>query len=72
MQPFSWTVTQLAYSIYQFGSAMEHVNKKVEAMKVVKWGEDYLMNTHPNPNTLVGLFGLDTDNKGDVDFSKSQ
>ncbi|KAH9825338.1 family 9 glycoside hydrolase [Melampsora americana] len=67
-QPFSWTVTQLAYNVYQFGAAMESVNEKAEAMKVVRWGADYLMNAHPKPNVLVGLFGLDADDEGDVDF----
>ncbi|KAG0145768.1 hypothetical protein CROQUDRAFT_107612 [Cronartium quercuum f. sp. fusiforme G11] len=67
-QPFSWTVTQLAYSVYQFGNAMAWVNEKAEAMKVVKWGADYLMNAHPKPNVLVGLFGLDGDDQADIDF----
>lgn len=40
-QPLAWTVTQLAYSIYQFGDAMDQVNEKAEALKVVKWGSDY-------------------------------
>ncbi|KAH6762787.1 glycosyl hydrolase 9B9 [Perilla frutescens var. hirtella] len=55
--PMAFTVTMLAWSVVQFGPQLEARNELWNAVNAIKWGTDYLMKAHPEPNVLYGQVG---------------
>ncbi|KAI7867723.1 Six-hairpin glycosidase-like protein [Spinellus fusiger] len=55
--PFGWTTTQLAFNIVMFEDAMNSVDELAEGLELVKWGADYLVNSHYNDTHIVGQLG---------------
>lgn len=50
----AFTITMLSWSISEYGKQMASTGELGHAMKAVKWGTDYLMKAHPQPNVLYG------------------
>ncbi|KAI3458531.1 hypothetical protein Pfo_015194 [Paulownia fortunei] len=50
--PMAFTVTMLAWSVVEFGPQLRARNELLNALRAVKWGTDYLIKAHPEPNVL--------------------
>lgn len=53
----AFTVTMLAWSVVEFGPQLEARNELWNALAAIKWGTDYLIKAHPEPNVLYGQVG---------------
>jgi hypothetical protein len=60
----AFTVTMLAWSTVEFQSQLEATNELSNAMDAIKWGTDYFIKAHPQPDVLYGEVG-----DGDSDHS---
>ena len=52
--PMAFTVTMLSWSIIEYGKQMAQSGELGHAMDAVKWGTDYFIKAHPEPNVLYG------------------
>ncbi|XP_047979270.1 endoglucanase 12-like [Salvia hispanica] len=55
--PMAFTVTMLAWSVVQFGPQLEARKELWNALNAIKWGTDYMIKAHPEPNVLYGQVG---------------
>lgn len=55
--PMAFTVTMLAWSVVQFGPQLEARKELWNALDAIKWGTDYMIKAHPEPNVLYGQVG---------------
>ncbi|KAK7273717.1 hypothetical protein RIF29_14777 [Crotalaria pallida] len=55
--PMAFTITMLSWSTIEFGDKLAHNNELTNALAAIKWGTDYLMKAHPEPNVLYGEVG---------------
>ncbi|KAM7531399.1 hypothetical protein LguiB_034809 [Lonicera macranthoides] len=55
--PMAFTVTMMSWSILEYGKQMGATGELGHAMDAVKWGTDYLIKAHPEPNVLYGEVG---------------
>ncbi|KAL2342678.1 hypothetical protein Fmac_003963 [Flemingia macrophylla] len=55
--PMAFTVTMLSWSIIEYGKQMAASGELGHAMEAVKWGTDYFIKAHPQPNVLYGEVG---------------
>ncbi|KAK6156120.1 hypothetical protein DH2020_010368 [Rehmannia glutinosa] len=55
--PMAFTVTMLAWSVVEFRPQLKARNELSNALRAVKWGTDYLVKAHPEPNVLYGQVG---------------
>ncbi|XP_068305421.1 endoglucanase 6-like [Pyrus communis] len=55
--PMAFTVTMMSWSIIEYGSQMAASGELGHAMDAVKWGTDYFIKAHPEPNVLYGEVG---------------
>uniref|UniRef100_A0A803M3V3 Endoglucanase n=1 Tax=Chenopodium quinoa TaxID=63459 RepID=A0A803M3V3_CHEQI len=55
--PMAFTVTLLAWSVVEFGSQLEAQNELQNALAAIKWGTDYFIKAHPQPNLLYAGVG---------------
>ncbi|KAL7122841.1 hypothetical protein ACP275_01G069300 [Erythranthe tilingii] len=55
--PMAFTVTMLSWSILEYGKQMGASGELGHAIDAVKWGTDYLIKAHPEPNVLYGEVG---------------
>ncbi|XVF41372.1 hypothetical protein PTKIN_Ptkin01aG0275200 [Pterospermum kingtungense] len=55
--PMAFTVTMLAWSTIDFGSKLTDKKEMANSLSAVKWGTDYLMKAHPEPDVLYGELG---------------
>ncbi|KAL2227410.1 endoglucanase 12-like [Sesamum indicum] len=55
--PSAFTVTMLSWSVVEFGPQLQARNELRNALAAVKWGTDYLIKAHPEPNLLYGQVG---------------
>ncbi|KAL7108876.1 hypothetical protein ACP275_06G140700 [Erythranthe tilingii] len=55
--PMAYSVTMLAWSVVEFGNNLKARNEYWNALKAVKWGTDYLMKAHSDPDVLYGEVG---------------
>ncbi|XP_058075644.1 endoglucanase 14-like [Magnolia sinica] len=55
--PMAFTVTLLAWSAVEFGNQLAAKNELSHALDAVKWGTDYLIDAHPEPDVLYGEVG---------------
>ncbi|KAG8067498.1 hypothetical protein GUJ93_ZPchr0005g14561 [Zizania palustris] len=62
--PMAFTVTMMSWSILEYGKQMEAAGELRNAMDAVKWGTDYFIKAHPEPEVLYGEVG-----DGDTDHS---
>lgn len=52
--PMAFTVTMMSWSIIEYGKQMAASGELSHAMDAVKWGTDYFIKAHPEPNVLYG------------------
>ncbi|KAL6864885.1 hypothetical protein ACP4OV_016036 [Aristida adscensionis] len=62
--PMAFTVTMMAWGILEYGKQMAAAGELQNAMDAVKWGTDYFIKAHPEPDVLYGEVG-----DGDTDHS---
>ncbi|KAJ6341682.1 hypothetical protein OIU78_009771 [Salix suchowensis] len=55
--PMAFTVTMMSWSIIEYGKQLGSSGELGHAMKAVKWGSDYLIKAHPQPDVLYGEVG---------------
>ncbi|KAK4354567.1 hypothetical protein RND71_026761 [Anisodus tanguticus] len=55
--PMAFTVTMMSWSIIEYGRQMGESGELSNAMDAVKWGTDYLLKAHPEPDVLYGEVG---------------
>lgn len=52
--PMAFTVTMMSWSIIEYGKQLAASGELGHAMEAVKWGTDYFIKAHPQPNVLYG------------------
>ena len=52
--PMAFTVTMMSWSIIEYGKQMASSGELSNAMEAIKWGTDYFIKAHPEPNVLYG------------------
>ncbi|GJM94886.1 hypothetical protein PR202_ga11569 [Eleusine coracana subsp. coracana] len=62
--PMAFTVTMMSWGILEYGKQMSAAGELQNAMDAVKWGTDYFIKAHPEPDVLYGEVG-----DGDTDHS---
>ncbi|CAK9163058.1 unnamed protein product [Ilex paraguariensis] len=55
--PMAFTITMMSWSIIEYGKQMASSGELGHAMDAVKWGTDYLIKAHPQPDVLYGEVG---------------
>eukprot|EP00249_Psilotum_nudum_P036831 c8844_g1_i2 orf=824-2725(-) len=55
--PMAFTVTMLSWSVIEYGSHMALGGQHAYALETIKWGTDYLIRAHPEPDVLWGEVG---------------
>ncbi|KAK4436501.1 protein ESKIMO 1 [Sesamum alatum] len=55
--PMAFTVTMLAWSVVEFGPQLQARHELSNALRAIKWGTDYLIKAHPEPDVLYGEVG---------------
>lgn len=55
--PMAFTVTMMSWSILEYGKQMAAGGELSHAIDAVKWGTDYFIKAHPEPNVLYGEVG---------------
>ncbi|KAL3499229.1 hypothetical protein ACH5RR_038322 [Cinchona calisaya] len=55
--PMAFTVTVMAWGIIEYGTQMAASGELGHAMDAVKWGTDYFIKAHSQPNVLYGEVG---------------
>ncbi|PIA49033.1 hypothetical protein AQUCO_01300114v1 [Aquilegia coerulea] len=55
--PMAFTITMMSWSIVEYGKQMAASGELSNAMEAIKWGTDYLIKAHPEPNVLFGEVG---------------
>uniref|UniRef100_A0A0E0JFN2 Endoglucanase n=1 Tax=Oryza punctata TaxID=4537 RepID=A0A0E0JFN2_ORYPU len=52
--PMAFTVTMMSWSVLEYGKQMAAAGELGHAMDAVRWGADYFVKAHPQPNVLYG------------------
>ncbi|KAG7035484.1 Endoglucanase 6 [Cucurbita argyrosperma subsp. argyrosperma] len=55
--PMAFTVTMMSWSILEYKAQLAGSGELGHAMDAVKWGTDYFIKAHPEPNVLYGEVG---------------
>nr|XP_027187106.1 endoglucanase 14-like [Cicer arietinum] len=55
--PMAFTITMLSWSTIEFKSKLQKNNELKNALNAIKWGTNYLMKAHTQPNILYGEIG---------------
>nr|DAD28043.1 TPA_asm: hypothetical protein HUJ06_029511 [Nelumbo nucifera] len=55
--PMAFTVTMLSWSAVEFGAELSAKKELKHALDAIKWGTDYLIKAHPQPDVLYGEVG---------------
>ncbi|CAD6233254.1 unnamed protein product [Miscanthus lutarioriparius] len=55
--PMAFTVTMMSWSVLEYGNQMAAAGELGHAVEAIKWGTDYLVKAHPEPNVLYGEVG---------------
>ncbi|XP_028774859.1 endoglucanase 6 [Neltuma alba] len=55
--PMAFTVTMMSWSVIEYGKQMAANGELGHAMEAIKWGTDYFIKAHPQPNVLYGEVG---------------
>ncbi|KAI3418652.1 Endoglucanase [Psidium guajava] len=62
--PMAFTISMLSWSVVEFGAKLQAKQEVSNALGAIRWGTDYLIKAHPQPNLLYGEVG-----DGDSDHS---
>ena len=52
--PMAFTVTMMSWSVIEYGKQMASNGELGHALDAIKWGTDYFIKAHPEPNVLYG------------------
>ena len=52
--PMAFTVTMMSWSVIEYGRQMASNGELGHALDAIKWGTDYFIKAHPEPNVLYG------------------
>ncbi|KAH7428916.1 hypothetical protein KP509_09G023300 [Ceratopteris richardii] len=55
--PMAFTITMLSWSVLEYGHYMRMAGEYGHALQAIKWGTDYFIKAHPQPNILWGEVG---------------
>lgn len=55
--PMAFTITMLAWSVVEFESQLNAKNELGNALNAIRWGTDYFIKAHPEPNVFYGEIG---------------
>ncbi|KAK7264116.1 hypothetical protein RJT34_31720 [Clitoria ternatea] len=55
--PMAYSVTMLAWGVIEFCKEITDSNQMGHALWAIKWGTDYFIKAHPQPNVLWGQVG---------------
>ncbi|XP_061348878.1 endoglucanase 14-like [Gastrolobium bilobum] len=55
--PMAFTITMLSWSTIEFRDKLVRQNELANALNAIRWGTDYFMKAHPQPNILYGEIG---------------
>ncbi|KAH7280034.1 hypothetical protein KP509_37G049400 [Ceratopteris richardii] len=55
--PMAFTITMLSWSVIEYGSQIDSAGQLGYALEAIKWGTDYFIKAHPEPNVLWGEVG---------------
>ncbi|XP_068644184.1 endoglucanase 13-like [Aristolochia californica] len=55
--PMAFTITQLSWGAIEFGARLSAKKELYHVMDAIRWGTDYLMKAHPEPDVLYGEVG---------------
>lgn len=55
--PMAFTVTMLSWSVIQYQEELATAGQLDYALDAIKWGTDYFIKAHPEPNVLWGEVG---------------
>ncbi|PRQ41416.1 putative cellulase [Rosa chinensis] len=62
--PMAFSVTMLSWSTIEFQSKLKAKYEIANALRAIKWGTDYLIKAHPQPEVLYGhIGGVDSDHQ---------
>ena len=52
--PMAFTITMLSWSVIEYGHFIGSVGELGHARQAIKWGTDYFIKAHTQPNLLWG------------------
>ena len=52
--PMAFTVTMMAWSVIEYGNQLAANGELGHSIDAIKWGTDYFIKAHPEPNVLYG------------------
>ncbi|CAD5316263.1 unnamed protein product [Arabidopsis thaliana] len=55
--PMAFTVTMMAWSVIEYGNQLQANGELGNSIDAIKWGTDYFIKAHPEPNVLYGEVG---------------
>lgn len=55
--PMAYTITLLSWGAIDFQSKLSAKHELPNALKAIRWGTDYLIKAHPQPDVLYGEVG---------------
>ncbi|CAI5976053.1 unnamed protein product [Closterium sp. NIES-64] len=55
--PMAFTVTTLAWSVVEYGSTLAAQGQLDHALDAIRWGTDFFISAHPQPNVLYAQVG---------------
>lgn len=53
-QPMAFAVTMLSWGAVDFKTELVSLNQMGHTLEAIKWGTDYFIKSHPQPNVLYG------------------
>lgn len=58
---FGLQVTQLAWTVITFSKGYEKSGELEDALSAVRWGADFLINSHSAPERMIAMTGVSND-----------
>lgn len=55
--PMAYTITMLSWSVIEYKHQLQASRQLDYALEAIKWGTDYFIKAHPEPNVLWGEVG---------------
>ncbi|CAI5478732.1 unnamed protein product [Closterium sp. Yama58-4] len=55
--PMAFTLTTLAWSVVEYGSTLAAQGQLDHALDAIRWGTDFFISAHPQPNVLYAQVG---------------
>ena len=52
--PMAFTMTMLSWGAIEYRNEIVRLNQMGHTLAAIKWGTDYFINAHPQPNVLWG------------------